>query len=222
MAEPRRAYGKRGVSMLGRAMVLLAALAAGNDAAYAAIDCTYTEARKAGEQIVDWYEVFVKPYRPESAPASLTKAQVEALVEEMGAFHRRAVLDPLFFEALAQQILARYAGVASFRGIDASAAAKVYKSGAATQLDFSLLCIDAKSVRTADDAFAITVFGVKADDCQHVGLRGLVFTDTWVNGSANGQCRPDQIYYRSWVIPVNAGTNAVTFVCRKDVGNCAR
>lgn len=157
-----------------------------------------------------------------AAPASLNKAQVEALVEEMGAFHRRAVLDPLYFEPLAQQILTRYADSPTFRAIDAATAAQIYKPGAGARLDFSLLCVEAKSVRAPEDSFAITLFGVTIDDCQHAGLRGLVFTDTWVNGSVNGQCRPDQVYYRMWVVPVTAGMNSITFVCRKEQGSCAR
>ncbi len=90
------------------------------------------------------------------------------------------------------------------------------------RLDFSLLCINARTVRAPDDAFAITLFGVPIDDCQHVGLRGLVFTETLVNGSTNGQCRPDQLYFRMFALPLAAGTNDITFVCRKAPGGCAR
>ena len=207
-----------------RTLVLMAAFAAFAalvaSASHAAPDCAQTEARKPGDQIVDWYDLYIRPWRTVSAPATVNKAQVEALTEEMGALHRRAVLDPLYFEPLAQQILARYADASSFRGIDAAAAGKIYKPGAGARLDFSLLCIDAKTVRTPEDSFAITLFGVTADDCQHVGLRGLVFTDTWVNGSVNGQCRPDQVYYRMWVLPVPAGLNSITFICRKEQGGC--
>lgn len=208
--------------MFSRAMLLAAVMTVWNCASHAAPDCARNDTRRAGDQIVDWYDVHVRPFQTLPAPASPGKQQVEEMVEEMASFHRRAVLDPLFFEALAQQVLARYADSSGFRGIDASAAEKIYKSGAATRLDFSLLCIDAKSVRSPDDAFAITLFGVTTDDCRRAGMRGLVFTDTWVNGSANGQCRPDHTYYRMWVVPVAAGTNSITFVCRKDQGGCAR
>lgn len=205
-----------------RALILLAMLALWNFNAHAAPDCAFSDPRKPGDQIVDWYDIHVRPFRPPPAPAGLSKAQVEALVDDMGALHRPAVLDPLYFEPLVQHVAARFADASSFRGIDAAAVAKTYKSGTGTRYDFSLLCIEAKTVRTPDDAFAITLFGVNADDCQHIGLRGLVFTETWVNGSANGQCRPDRVYYRMMIVPVNAGTNSITFLCRKDMGACAR
>jgi hypothetical protein len=112
--------------------------------------------------------------------------------------------------------------LAGFNGIDAAAAEKIYKTGIGQKFDFSLLCINARSVRAPDDAFGITLFGVTADDCQHVGLRGLVFTETLVNGSANGQCRPDQTFYKMYIFPLPAGTNDITFVCRKERGGCAR
>ena len=205
-----------------RALLLAIALVFWNTALHAAPDCAPSDPRKAGDQIVDWYDVYVRPFRNLPAPASLSKGQIETLVGELASLHRPAVLDPLYFEPLVQQIAARYADVSSLRGIDASTAEKTYKSGSGTRYDFSLLCIDPKSVRSPDDAFAITLFGVTVDDCQHVGLRGLVFTETWVNGSVNGQCRPDNTYYRMLVIPVVAGTNSITFLCRKDTGGCAR
>jgi hypothetical protein len=212
----------REVTMFLRTTFFVLACVLWHCVAYAGPDCTLTESRKAGDLIVDWYELYVRPFRPLPAPASLSKEQVEALVEELTSFHRPAVLDPLFFEPLVEQISARYAGASGFRGIDAPAVEKYYKSGTGARYDFSLLCIDAKSMRSPDDAFAITLFGVNVDDCQHVGLRGLVYTETWVNGSAGGQCRPDRIYYRRMFIPVAAGTNTITFLCRKDMGGCAR
>ena len=210
--------------MFMRTLVLAVALVLWNAASHAAPECVVSDPRKAGDQIVDWYDIYVRPFRPPTAPASLSKGEVETLVGEMASFHRPAVLDPLYFEPLVQQISTRYADASSFHGIDSSIAEKTYKSGTGTRYDFSLLCIDAKSVRLPADAFAITLFGVTIDDCQHVGLRGLVFTETWVNGSANGQCRPDQHYYRMQIIPVRvrAGTNSITFLCRKDTGGCAR
>jgi hypothetical protein len=84
------------------------------------------------------------------------------------------------------------------------------------------MCIDTRTTATPDDTVAVTLFGMSRDDCQHVGLRGLVFTGALVNGSINGECRPDHVYYRRLIIPVNAGTNAITFLCRKDVGGCMR
>ena len=77
-------------------------------------------------------------------------------------------------------------------------------------------------MRSPDDSFTITLFGVVADDCQHIGLRGLVFTAALVNGSANGQCKPDQLYRKMFIVPLPAGTNEITYICGKDRGGCAR
>jgi hypothetical protein len=180
------------------------------------------EHKKSAEPIVDWYENFARPYRIPSAAAPLAKSQVEAYIDEAAPVHRRAVLDPLFFESLVQQIASGYARMSDFRGIDSAAAEKIYKSGIGEKVDFSLLCISAKTVRTPDDAFGITLFGVVYDDCQHIGLRGLVFTATLVNGSANGRCLPDQKYAKMFIVPVHAGVNEITFVCGKDRSGCAR
>lgn len=191
-------------------------------AVYAAPDCAPASPRKAGEQIVDWYDVYVKPYLMPPVAEKPDKAKVEALVSEMSSMHRPAVLDPLYFEPLVRQLSGRYATARNFGGIDASVAEKAYAGNTETRYEFSLLCIAPKSVQSPDDAYTITLFGVTLDDCQHVGLRGLVFTETWVNGSGNGQCRPNQIYFRMLIVPVVAGTNSITFLCRKDTAGCAR
>jgi hypothetical protein len=53
-------------------------------------------------------------------------------------------------------------------------------------------------------------------------LRGLVFTETLVNGATKAECHPDHVYYKSFIVPIAAGTNVVTFVCGKDANGCAR
>jgi hypothetical protein len=53
-------------------------------------------------------------------------------------------------------------------------------------------------------------------------MRGIVFTSALINGSANGQCKPDQFFRKMVLWPLMAGTNEVTFVCGRDVGGCAR
>ena len=212
--------------MLLRILLATVALAGWNSIVHAGPDCAAAiEQRKSAEPIVDWYDTHIRPFRTlpgDSGAARLGKKEAEAFIEQIKPFHRGAVLDPLFFEVLAQQILARHTGLAGFHGIDAAAAEKIYKIGTGPRFDFSLLCINARSVRTADDAFAITLFGVPADDCQHIGLRGLVFTATLVNGSANGQCRPDQQFFKLFALPLQAGTNQITFVCHKEPGGCER
>jgi hypothetical protein len=192
---------------------------------HAAPACTpvpAAEHKKSAEPIVDWYENFVRPYRTQSAASPLAKNQVEAYIDEAALVHRRAVLDPLFFESLVQQIANGYARARDFKGIDSAAVGKIYNSGIGEKLDLSLLCISAKTVHVPDDAYGITLFGVVYDDCQHIGLRGLVFTATLVNGSANGRCQPDQKYAKMFIVPVHAGVNEITFVCGKDRSGCAR
>jgi hypothetical protein len=61
-----------------------------------------------------------------------------------------------------------------------------------------MLCIDTRTITTSDDAFAITLFGMNYEECQRFGLKGLVFTDILVNGSANGQCRPIRFTPGCW------------------------
>ena len=212
--------------MLIRALLVAATFACWNADLHAAPDCAAaTDQRKSAEPIVDWYDNHIRPYRtmPGGAGAAgLTKSQVEEFLGKIGPFNRRAVLDPLIFESLAQQIMDAYARAPDFKGIDTAAAEKIYKSGIGEKLDFSMLCISAKSVRSPDDAFGITLFGVVADDCQHIGLRGLVYTAALVNGSANGPCRPDQVYRTMLVVPLPVGMNEITFICGKDRGGCAR
>ena len=212
--------------MLIRALLVAAIFTCWLGSLHAAPDCTAaTDKRKSAEPIVDWYDNYVLPYRtlPGGAGAArLTKPEVEAFIEQIGPFNRRAVLDPLIFESLVQQIMEAYARAPDLKGINTAAAEKIYKPGIGEKIDFSLLCISAKTVRTPDDAFGITLFGVVADDCQHIGLRGLVYTAALVNGSANGTCRPDQVFYKMLIISVPAGTNEITFICAKERGGCAR
>ena len=180
--------------------------------------------RKSNEPLVDWYDNYVRPYRTMPGGPGTTRPtvkQVEDFIELSAPFNRRAVLDPFIFESFVQQVMAGYARAPGFNGIDTAAAEKLYKAGTGEKLDFSLFCISAKSLHAPDDAFAITVFGVVVDDCQHMGLRGLVFTAILVNGSASGQCKPDQKYAKMLIVPVHAGTNDITFICGKDQGGCA-
>jgi hypothetical protein len=207
-----------------RALVAAAAFICWHGTSQAAPSCVpATEVRKSAEPIIDWYDNYIRPYRlPGGADAArLTKSEVEAFIEEIEPFHRRALLDQLVFESLVARVMTDYARAPDFKGIDTAAVEKLYNSGSGQKFDFSLLCISSRSLRTPDDAFAITLFGVVADDCQHVGL-GLVFTDTLVNGSANGQCKPDQVYRKMIVVPISAGTNEITYICGKDVGGCTR
>ena len=212
--------------MLIRALLVAATIACWHGALHAASDCApAAEQRKSAEPIVDWYDNYIRPYRmmPAGAgAAALTKTQVEEFIDKLGLFNRRAVLDSLIFESLVQQIMESYARAPNFKGIDTAAVEKIYKSGIGEKLDFSLLCITAKSMRLPDDAFGITLFGVIVDDCQHIGLRGLVYTGALVNGSANGQCRPDLNFRKNFFVPVLAGTNEITYICGKDRGGCAR
>jgi hypothetical protein len=212
--------------MLMRMLFAAAVFACWHGAAYAATACApATELRKSSEPIVDWYDNFIRPYQGVEAAAAprLTKIQVEAFIDEIGQFHRRAVLDQLIFEELVEKIMVRYSRAPDFMGIDTAGVEKMYQSGIGPKLDFSRMCISSKSLRSPHDVFGITLFGVVADDCQHVGgLRGLVFTAVLVNGSANGQCKPDLKFSKMVIVPVNAGVNEITFLCGKDRGGCAR
>ena len=209
---------------LMRMLLVVAAFMCWQGAPRAAECAADKEQRKNAEPIIEWYENYIRPYRylagsPVTTP---TKSQVETFIDEISPFHRRAVLDQLIFEALISQIMTSYAREPDFRGIDTAAVDKIYRTGTGQKLDFSFLCISPKTVRSRDDAFAITLFGVVEDDCQHIGLRGLVFTAALVNGSANGQCKPDQFYRKMFILPLPAGTNEITYICGKDRGGCAR
>jgi len=198
----------------------------GTSGAHAAPACPVPAyAPRATGQLKDWYEKYIKPFRINagieegSAP---TPEQIEALVENQGAYNRLSSRDPLYFEPFTQQIAQHYAKAPDFRGLDLAAVKKIYRPGSGPELDYSMLCIDTKTIGAPDDAFAITLFGMIEDECVRFGLRGLVFTDTLVNGAANGQCRPDHVYYKMLFFPINVGTNTVTFVCRKDSNGCFR
>lgn len=206
--------------------MLLVALALWHGAVYAAPDCTGPiGANKSAEPIVDWYDNYIRPYRylpADKATQRLTRAQIEAFIDVLGTFNRRASLDQMELESLVSQVMRSYARAPDFKGIDTAAVEKLYRSDSGQRLDFSLFCISPKSLRTPDDAFSVTLFGVVADDCQHIGIRGLVFSGALVNGSANGQCKPDQFFTKMYIWPLPAGTNEITFMCGKDTGGCAR
>jgi hypothetical protein len=212
--------------MLRRAIFLMALLPLGNSLVFAASDCPVPAyAQRSNDQITDWYDKYIRPARtfaglPDSPRP--TEEQIEALVEKLEAFHHRSIGDPLFFEPLVQQISLQFEAMPSFKGFSSTAAEKLYKSGSGATLDFSALCIDTRSMSFADDTFAISLLGVNNDDCRHASLRGLVFTESLINGSANGQCHPDHIYYKNLIFPIAAGTNVVTFICRKDASGCLR
>ncbi len=217
--------GLRGAVMLAAALTAGVAPCAAAAAAAAGGTCPNPAyAPRGAPDLATWHDVYVRPFRAFAGTAEnpSTPDQLADLVETQRAFNRRSTRDTLFFEAWVQQIAQHYARAPDFSGIDMQAARKVYRQGSGPELDFSLLCIDSRTIGARDDAFALTLFGVVYDDCRHVGLRGLVFTDTLINGAANGQCRPDHVYYRNIFFPINAGTNTVTFVCRKDSGGCYR
>lgn len=207
---------------------LVATLCIGIPLVHAAPSCPVPfPAPGSTDQIKDWYESYLKPFRmlagtPEASPAPVMLEQAEALIERLDAYNRRAVREPLFFEPLVQQITLHYARSPDVKGLDTLAARKIHKPGSGPALDFSMMCIDTRTIRLPEDTFAITLFGVNNSDCQHVGLRGLVFTDTLVNGAASAECRPDHVYYKQLIFPIRAGTNTVTFVCRKDNNGCYR
>lgn len=206
--------------------VLATVLGLGNSPLLAAPNCP-TPAYKARttDQITSWFEIYLRPFRELAGipdGPSMTMNQIEPLLEKMEIYHRNGTRDSTFFEALVQQISADYARSPGFKGFDTLAAKKMHKTGSGPDIDYSLMCIDARTTRFPDDTFAITLFGVSMDNCQHVGLRGLVFTDILVNGSMNGECHPDHVYYKQLIFSVNAGTNTVTFLCRKDKYGCIR
>ena len=182
------------LSSLARALLIGIAFACHSPGLHAEPDCAgASNLRKSAEPIVDWYENYVRPYRSMpggSGPASRTKSEVEAFLAEIAPFHRQAVLDPLFFEALVQQLTTRYAREPGFKGLDTATAARIHKSGVGQKVDFSLICFSPKTMRSPDDAFAITLFGVVADDCQHVGLRGLVFPRRSSTAARTGNAAP--------------------------------
>jgi hypothetical protein len=187
----------------------------------AAADCAPpANAAQGNDTLTDWYAKYIAPLRglPDATPPS--RAEIESLIEKFEPYHRRGVSDPLFFESLVQQITASFTNTGDFKGLTTAAAEKLYRGNSGTSLDFSMLCIDVRRGRFADDTFAITLFGVSHNNCQHASLRGLVFSSTLVNGSSNGACRPDHSY-RRLLVPVVAGTNSITFVCNKDALGCA-
>ncbi len=202
-------------------------LALGNSSLLAAPDCPVAAyAPKATNQIADWYEKFIAPSRAAGllpAGPQPSSDQIEDTVDKLEAFHHRSVTEPLFFEALVQQISANFGKAANFRTLNSAAAEKIYQPGSGAGMDFSALCIDTRTARFPDDTFTITLFGVNSAACQRVGagLRGLVFTATRINGAGNAECRPDHIYYKHLIVPVRAGTNFITFLCSKDAGGCA-
>lgn len=206
--------------MSSRALVALAILLLGIPLLHAAPDCPVpAHAPRATGQIKDWYDTYLKPFRVLAGiqeDATLTLEQIAVLIEKQDAYNRRSSRDPLFFEPLVQQVTQHYARAPDFKGLDMQAAGKIYQPALGQKLDFSLLCLDTRTIQSRDDAFAITLFGINHENCQHIGLRGLVFTDILVNGAANGQCRPDHVYYKMLVFSINAGTNTATFLCRKD------
>lgn len=180
---------------------------------------------KSTEPIVDWYDNYIRPNRhlpADKVAQRLTKLQVEAFIEELGTFNRRASLDQMELEGLAGQVIRNYARAPDFKGIDTAAVERIYKADGGQRLDFSLFCISPKTLHTPDDAFSVTLYGVVVDDCQHIGIRGLVFTSALVNGSPSGQCKPDLFFTKMYIWPMPAGTNEVTFICGKDIGGCAR
>lgn len=205
-----------------RTILALALLAAAHIPAAAAAGCpapVYTQ--KSPDQITDWYERYISPFRAYAGMADNprpTKEQIEARVGTMEEVNHRTLADSLLFEALVQQIAAHYARSPDFKGLDSKVAEKIYRPG--PSLDFTALCIDTRSLSSPDDTFAITLFGVANSDCERMGLRGLVFTNTLINGAVEGQCRPDDVYYRKLIIPVAVGTNTVTFLCSKDSYGC--
>jgi hypothetical protein len=206
-------------------ILLLVALIGWQGAAFAAQGCSgATPQAKSGEMLVDWYDNFIRPYRylpaNEAMPKS-TKAEVEAFMDRLAPFNRRASLDQLELEHLVRQVMASYAKAPDFSNIDNAAVEKLYKSDSGDKVDFSLFCISPRTLNTPNDAFGVTLFGVVADDCQHVGLRGLVFTSTLINGRANGQCRPDLVSYKLFALPLQVGLNEITLICGKDTGGCA-
>ena len=213
--------------MLIRVIFLAALLALGNPVALAAPECPVPAfAPKTGDQITDWYEKYIAAPRvagglPSNPPPA--KADVETLVDNLEAFHRSSISDTLMFERLVQLISAHNANDGDYKGLNTASAEKLYKSGSGPALDFSTLCIDTRRGKYPDDTFTISLLGVTQYNCRHAtSLRGLVFSETLINGATKAECRPDHVYYKKLIILVIAGTNVVTFVCRKDANGCSR
>jgi len=213
------------VVMYIRSASLLAALFLWNSPIPAAPNCPVPAyAAKTSGQMAEWYEKYVNPFKAIAGKTDgpLTNDQIEALKEGMDAFHHNVVGDPLFLEALVQQIAVSHARSPNFKGLDSSAAERIYKPGSGPNLDFSAMCIETRSTQSPDDSFAITLFGVNNSNCQHAGLRGLVFTESLINGGTSGECRPDYVSYKKLIFPVNLGTNTITFLCVKATNGCSR
>jgi hypothetical protein len=193
---------------------------------YAAQPCpTPAYAPRTTQTIVDWHDTYLRPARMLAGAddgTPVTVDQVDTLISKLATLHRNSWRESLLFEALMRQLSDYYQKSHDFRGLDTLTAGRIYRRGSGAELDFTLMCIDARTSITPDDTVAVTLFGMNQDDCRHIGLRGLVFTGALINGSVNGECRPDHVYYRRIIIPVAAGTNAITFLCRKDVGGCMR
>ena len=209
----------------GRALFLTALLLGGISTSFAAPNCPAPPyAPRSTDKIMTWYDAFLRPFKAASGiqdSASLTMDQIQAELDRLVTYHRNVLRDSLFFEALVQQIAAEYARSPNFMGLDTQRARKIYQRGSGADLDFSIMCIDTRAGKAPDDTFAVTLFAVTRNECQRVGLRGLVFSETLVNGAVNGECRPDQVYFNR-IYPLMAGTNAVTFLCRKDNNGCLR
>ena len=177
------------------------------------------------ETIVDWYAMVIEPTRAYAGfPVTPRPAKnvIEAMVDSLDSFHRRSILDPLYFEPLVRRLVAAHANVGDFKGLDTRTAENLYRGDTGGAVDFGALCIDTRRARFPDDTFAITLTGVNNYNCTHVTLRGLVFSNILINGAANGECRADLPYFRMLFMPVAlSGTNTVTFLCTKDAGGCA-
>src|SRR4051812_16864642 len=138
--------------------VLIVVFALWQGAAYAAPACSGapTQGKTSNEPLVDWYDNYIRPYRylpADKGAQKLTKANVEAFMETLAPFNRRASLDQLELENLVSQIMARYAKVGDFKDIDTATVDKFYRSDAGHKMDFSLFCIGPRSIRTPDDSF---------------------------------------------------------------------
>ena len=209
-----------------RAIPLLCGLLFGGAQPCLAQNCPLPAyAPRSSDQIAEWYDRYVKPFRAAAGEAEgppPTLEQAVALIDKLHGYHLSAVRESLFFEAFVQQIQAYYANSSSFKGLNVATARKIYRRGSGADLDFSLMCIDTRTVQRPDDAFGITIYAMTEMDCDHAGLSGLVFSDTLVNGAIDGKCRPDLLYFRRIVVPVNGGTNVVTYLCRKGDGGCLR
>jgi hypothetical protein len=212
--------------MLIRTPLLATLFVLAHSTAFAASECPIPAFAPKSDLITDWYEKYLNPLKAAGGlPAMPTpaKAEIEALVANLESSHRRSITDSLMFERLVQQISVHYANDGDFRGLNTASAEKIYKTSSGPALDFSILCIDTRRGRFPDDTFAISIGGVNNENCRRAsGLRGLIFSETLVNGATKAECRADHVYYRSLIIPVAAGTNVITFVCNKDANGCAR